>query len=95
MRRGFGERIIELRPERAPPELIATLIVTVQGIDLSAQWMWYNEDPATISNPFLAGPEGSDGHHEFLIFRIPVRNIPAPGASALLLLAPVCARRRR
>lgn len=68
---------------------------SINGIEDSAQWMWYNEDPSTISNPFAAGPEGTDGHHEFLIFRIPVSNIPAPGAGALLLLAPLCASRRR
>jgi len=68
----------------------------INGIESSAQWMWYNEDPSTISNPFQAGPEGADGHHEFLIFRIPLSNIPAPGTSALLLMgAAACTRRRR
>ena len=68
---------------------------SVNGIDQSAQWMWYNEDPASISNPFQAGPEGADGHHEFLIFRIPVSNIPAPGTTGLLLAGGVLALRRR
>jgi len=68
---------------------------SVNGIEDSAQWMWYNEDPATISNPFQAGPEGADGHHEFLIFRIPVSNIPAPGTTGLLLAGGALALRRR
>jgi len=68
---------------------------SINGIEDSAQWMWYNEDPSSITNPFSAGPEGADGHHEFLIFRIPVANIPAPGVGALLMLAPLCAGRRR
>ena len=68
---------------------------TIQGIDGSAQWMWYNEDPATISNPFSAPPAGPDGHNEFLIFRIPVANIPSPGGAAVFAIAPLGLRRRR
>ncbi|MEL7474394.1 MAG: hypothetical protein AAGK04_13835 [Planctomycetota bacterium] len=69
---------------------------TINGIDASAQWMWYNEDPASIGNPFDAGPEGPDGHHEFLIFRIPVSAIPAPGSMGVCLVAgALLARRRR
>ena len=67
----------------------------INGIDSSAQWMWYNEDPGTIANPFTAGPEGSDGHHEFLIFRLPVSSIPAPSSTLVLALGAVAARRRR
>ncbi len=69
----------------------------INGVDSSSQWMWYNEDPGSIPNPFSAGPEGPDGHNEFLIFRIPVAAIPTPGASAVMLLAGVslCSRRRR
>jgi hypothetical protein len=67
----------------------------INGIDSAGQWMWYNEDPATISNPFLAGPEGSDGHHEFLIFRIPVSAIPSPSTAPLLALAGFATLRRR
>lgn len=68
----------------------------INGIDSAARWMWYNEDPATIANPFSAGPEGPDGHAEFLIFRIPVSNVPTPGTSAALLIAgSLLARRRR
>ncbi len=68
---------------------------SIQGVPSSAQWMWYNEDPATISNPFSALPAGPDGHNEFLIFRIPVSNIPSPGSAALLGLAGAAAIRRR
>lgn len=68
---------------------------TINGIDLSAQWMWYNEDPGTIANPFSAGPEGPDGHHEFLIFRIPVGNVPAPSSALLLALGGCFAASRR
>ena len=67
----------------------------INGIDSNARWMWYNEDPSTISNPFSAGPEGPDGHHEFLIFRIPVNAIPAPGSAAVLLAGGVFVLRRR
>lgn len=70
---------------------------TIHGIDLSAKWMWYNESPATISNPFHHSTEGDDGHNEFLIFRLPVRNVPEPGSAALLLAGGVISliRRRR
>lgn len=67
----------------------------INGIDSTGQWMWYNEDPSTIANPFLAGPEGSDGHHEFLIFRIPVAAIPSPSTASLLALTSLGAMRRR
>jgi hypothetical protein len=67
----------------------------INGIPSTAQWMWYNEDPATISNPFDAGPEGPDGHHEFLIFRIPVENVPEPTSAVLLLTGVACMLRRR
>ena len=67
----------------------------INGVDAAARWMWYNEDPATISNPFQHGAEGSDGHNEFLIFRIPVRNVPEPASAALLIAGALCAIRRR
>lgn len=66
----------------------------VDGISTSARWMWYNEDPATISNPFQHGAEGSDGHNEFLIFRLPLADVPGinqaipePSSAAMALLA--------
>lgn len=68
---------------------------TINGIADDAQWMWYNEDPATISNAFTAPPAGPDGHNEFLIFRIPVANIPAPGPAAVLAAGTLLAARRR
>ena len=67
----------------------------INGIDSTAQWMWYNENPALISNPFRADLEGPDGHAEFLIFRIPVDSIPTPGTGALMLAGGVLAARRR
>jgi hypothetical protein len=67
----------------------------IQGVPSDARWMWYNEDPATISNPFTALPAGPDGHNEFLIFRIPVEQIPSPGTAALLVPAGCIAFRRR
>ncbi|MEM1185925.1 MAG: hypothetical protein AAGI53_13105 [Planctomycetota bacterium] len=67
----------------------------INGISSDSRWMWYNEDPATITNPFRAGPEGSDGHHEFLIFRIPVSNIPGPGSLAAFGLATLATVRRK
>jgi len=67
----------------------------INGISSDSRWMWYNEDPAAISNPFQAGPEGPDGHNEFLIFRIPVRNVPEPTSAALLLAGCMGALRRR
>lgn len=68
---------------------------SVQGIDSSARWMWYNEDPANIPNPFDATPAGNDGHNEFLIFRIPVSAVPSPGSGALLALGAAGLLRRR
>ncbi|MDX9912779.1 MAG: hypothetical protein RBS39_13205 [Phycisphaerales bacterium] len=67
----------------------------INGIDSAARWMWYNEDPASIGNPFSAGPEGPDGHNEFLIFRIPVSAIPAPGSMVLLAGGGLLVARRR
>lgn len=67
----------------------------IAGIPTAARWMWYNEDPATISNPFSAPPAGPDGHNEFLIFRIPVSSVPTPGGAAVLLGASVLVARRR
>ncbi|MEO1533959.1 MAG: hypothetical protein AAFS11_00170 [Planctomycetota bacterium] len=67
----------------------------INGIDSTAQWMWYNEDPATIINPFRADLEGPDGHHEFLIFRIPVEAIPSPATAPLMALAGLATLRRR
>ena len=67
----------------------------INGVAPTSQWMWYNEDPGTITNPFSAGPEGPDGHNEFLIFRIPVAAIPSPGTSTLMLLSGLVAVRRR
>lgn len=67
----------------------------INGIDSTGQWMWYNEDPATITNPFRADLEGPDGHKEFLIFRIPVSAIPTPATTPLLALGGLAAARRR
>ena len=38
-------------------------------------WMWYNEDPVNISNRLERLGGGSDGHKEFLIFRIQVEEV--------------------
>ena len=57
--------------------------------------MWYNEDPGSIANPFSAGPEGPDGHNEFLIFRLPVSHVPEPSSIALLLVGAAGLLRRR
>lgn len=56
----------------------------ISGIAPDAQWMWYNEDPATITNAFTATPAGPDGHNEFLIFRLPVAAVPEPSTALLL-----------
>ena len=58
--------------------------LTIQGVALDAQWTWYNEDPATIANAFRHSSEGTDGHNEFLVFRIPVANVPEPSTALLL-----------
>lgn len=75
---------------------------TVQGISPNSRWMWYNEDPANIADPFTYGPEGPDGHKEFLIFRAQIgevlqEQIPEPGSLVFLAggLAPLLLRRRR
>jgi len=77
-------------------------IWTVQGISSASRWMWYNEDPASISNPFVYGPEGPDGHKEFLIFRTQIGQVlegqvPEPATATLVLagLAVAAWRRRR
>ncbi|MCA9243487.1 MAG: PEP-CTERM sorting domain-containing protein [Phycisphaerales bacterium] len=67
----------------------------IAGIDSAARWMWYNEDPGSIANPFSAGPEGPDGHNEFLIFRLPVSHVPEPSSIALLLVGAAGLLRRR
>lgn len=67
----------------------------IAGISSSARWMWYNEDPGSIANPFSAGPEGPDGHNEFLIFRLPVNSVPEPSSVALLLVGAAAGLLRR
>lgn len=58
----------------------------IQGVSGQSRWMWYNEDPTNIANPFQFGLEGPDGHKEFLIFRIRVGNV-IPEPTSLTLLA--------
>ena len=48
----------------------------VCGIDTAAHWMWFNVDP-TKYNAFTQGPYPG-GHKEFLIFRIPAKDIVTP-----------------
>jgi len=65
--------------------------VPIGGAPASTKWMWYNEDPAGISDPFVHSTEGSDGHNEFLIFRLRLGDVPefqqalVPEPSALVL----------
>jgi len=49
---------------------------SITGIPAGTPWMWYNESPSTITDPFVAGLEGPDGHNEYLIFRIRLGDIP-------------------
>lgn len=59
------------------------------GIDPAAKWIW---NSVTGGNPFDYGYN----HDEFLIFRVPGAQAPAPaGLSAVGLAALACARRRR
>jgi hypothetical protein len=73
----------------------------VPGISNQSQWMWYNKDPNTYTNPFAYSGEGSGGHQEFLIFRQQLGEITAPEPSSLVLAAVasaglmVCVWRRR
>ncbi|HUT37356.1 MAG TPA: PEP-CTERM sorting domain-containing protein [Planctomycetota bacterium] len=74
----------------------------IQGISSASRWMWYNEDPASIPDPFAFGPEGQDGHKEFLIFRTQIGQVlegqvPEPATATLVLagLAVAAWRRRR
>lgn len=80
----LGEGELAIGPLNTPNALF-NFHSAIQGVSGQSSWMWYNEDPATIFNPFAAGPEGSDGHKEFLIFRIRVGNvIPEPASLTLL-----------
>lgn len=74
----------------------------IQGISPNSRWMWYNEDPINIPNPFQYGPEGQDGHQEFLIFRTQIghvlqEQIPEPATVTIVVagLALAALRRRR
>jgi len=60
----------------------------IQGISQQTNWMWYNEDPASIADPFNANSGGgSDGHNEFLIFRTRIGDVLVPEPASLTLLA--------
>ena len=73
----------------------ATGFPIVSGLGSSAEWMWYNEDPATNPDPFMTNVPGTF-NREFLIFRIPVRSVPEPTSGlALLLGLPLLGRLRR
>lgn len=56
-------------------------IANPNGIDASANWIWYNWDPATINwptteSPFKPGISQPTNDGEYLIFRLPVREVP-------------------
>ena len=51
-----------------------TVFPQVAGIDSVARWMWFNVDPTLYTNTFTSGPGGT-GHKEFLIFRMPAKDI--------------------
>ncbi len=79
---GYGQLAI------GPQNVANALFVAhnqVAGISSQSNWMWYNEDPGGIANPFKHSTEGTDGHNEFLIFRTQIEDVPEP--SALVLIA--------
>ena len=47
------------------------------GIDAQARWMWYNWDPANVTNPFFgkSGSSTTNPWKDFLIFRIPLQKV--------------------
>jgi hypothetical protein len=59
-----------------PNDVDAGNFPAMNCLDPRARWMWYNSDPATYPNTFRGGPPG--GHKEFLIFRLPMREIIGP-----------------
>lgn len=56
-------------PTNANTASIYPGVTNVKGIPLNANWVWHNSNNAT--NPFTTGYN----HEEFLVFRIPVKNL--------------------
>jgi hypothetical protein len=81
---GLGSGALEFGDENSDGTAGLLPFLIIQGVALDAQWMWYNEDPATITNAFRPLSAGADGHNEFLVFRIPVANVPEPSTALLL-----------
>lgn len=98
-----GEGVLVFGETNTPGSTFAgsnTFAAVINGVASDSQWMWYNEDPATIANPFRATSGGGpDGHKEFLIFRIPLAEfaVPEPGTLTIALasLAAIGALKRR
>ena len=78
---------------------IVPSLSAVDGIATDANWMWYNEFPGTIANPFQAGAgEAPGGHQEYLIFRTQVEAVvpePSTFGLAILGISGLLAYRRR
>ena len=96
-----GEGVLVFGETNTPGSTFAgvnTFSAVINGVASDSQWMWYNEDPASIVNPFRATSGGGpDGHKEFLIFRIPLSaiTVPEPGSIGIALVACLTASSRR
>lgn len=80
-----------MTPDTYAPNLSSTSPWgAIGGISSAARWMWGN--PGAVTNAFIGG----SNHEEWQLFRIPVAQVPAPGAvTAGLMLAGGLLRRRR
>jgi len=50
--------------------------VCVTQMGTQPQWMWFDTDPNDTIDPFCENPSGGGGHKEYLIFRLPLSEIP-------------------
>ncbi len=57
--------------DNTPPNVFPAICTSAIGA--GANWMWYNPDPQSITNPFVGNQSG-----EFLIFRLPVAQVTNP-----------------
>ncbi len=94
---GYGELAI------GPPNLANALFMShdqIDGISNQSRWMWYDSGlDTTSSTPPFSVPYTGFNHHEFLIFRTQIEDVPEPSTFVLLTVGLLgllsYARRRR